>query len=334
MSIRQLSLRCAPVVLFLVIRVVSASTGTGAGAGESAERLLLKMSEAARTLNYQGTFIYQYGDQIDTMRVFHKVENGKTSERLVSLNGAAREVIRNRREVECYLPDEKSVLVEHRSLGMRNFPAVVPQSLHRLEKYYIIEPGNSGRVADHEVKAVIIRPRDSYRYGYQLWADRKTNLLLKSTLFDDRSQVVERFMFTNVKIGEFIPDVALKPRKPGKGTVWYREGSGVVEPINGKLDWKVEQLPPGFVLALRMVRNTARRKIHVEHFVYSDGLAVVSVFVQKIGAGPSPDRIKGLTHVGAVHVFGKVVGDYQITVVGEVPAKTIDMIGKSVVPVQ
>ncbi|MHB8346100.1 MAG: MucB/RseB C-terminal domain-containing protein [Acidiferrobacterales bacterium] len=332
MSIRLLSLRWALFVLLLVVRVASADAG--ASAGESAENLLLKMSKAAHTLSYQGTFVYQYGDQIDTMRIFHKVENGKTRERLVSLNGAAREVIRTHREVECYLPDEKSVLVEHRSLSMRNFPAVLPQSLRRLEKHYIIEPGSSGRVAGHEVRAVLIEPRDSYRYGYQLWADRSSDLLLKSTLFDSRNHVVERFMFTNVRIGGFIPDDVLRPRKPEKGTVWYREGSGSVEPISGNLDWKVNRLPPGFVLSLRMVRTTPKSKTHVEHFVYSDGLAVVSVFVQRIVAGSPPDRIEGLTHVGAVHVFGRVIGDHQITVVGEVPAKTINMIGSSVVPVQ
>ncbi len=268
------------------------------------------------------------------MRIYQHVENGNTRERLVSLNGAAREVIRTHREVECYLPDEKAVLVEHRSLSMRNFPAVLPQSLHRLEKHYIIEPGSSGRVAGHEVRAVLIKPRDSYRYGYQLWADRRYNLLLKSTLFDSKHHVVERFMFTNVRIGGIIPSDVLRPRKPEKGTVWYREGNGSVEPISGNLGWKVDRLPPGFVLTLRMVRTTRKNKTHVEHFVYSDGLAVVSVFVQRIVAGSPPGQIRGLTHVGAVHVFGRVIGDHQITVVGEVPAKTIDMIGSSVVPVQ
>ena len=329
MSIRPLSLRWAPFIMLLAVRVASA----GVGSGESAEKLLQQMSLAAHTLNYQGTFIYQHGDQIDTMHIFHQVQNGHTRERLVSLNGAAREVIRNRREVECYLPDEKSVLVEHRSLSMRSFPAVIPQSLHRLERYYSMERDGGGRVAGHEVRTVLITPRDSYRYGYQLWADRRTNLLLKSTLFNERNHVVERFMFTNVKIGGPIPDSELRPNKPQKGTVWYREGSGVEEPINGKLDWKVERLPPGFRLALRMVRTSRRHKTRVEHFVYSDGLAVVSVFVEPAGTGSPMDRIKGLTHVGAVHVFGKIVGNHQITVVGEVPAKTVDMMGTSVVPV-
>ncbi len=330
MSIRPSSIGWAPIAMLLVVHVASARTGNGS---ESAERLIRQMNQAAHTLNYQGTFIYQHGDQIDTMHIFHQVENGATRERLVSLNGAAREVIRNRQEVECYLPDENSVLVEHRSLSMRSFPAVIPRSLNRLEKYYLIRPDGAGRVAGHRVRTVLITPRDSYRYGYQLWADRRTNLLLKSTLFNERNHVVERFMFTNVKIGGPIPDSELRPEKPHKGAVWYREGSGVEEPINGKLDWKVERLPPGFRLSLRMVRVSPRFGHRVEHFVYSDGLAVVSVFIGPVRQGSSQDRIRGLTHVGAVHVFGKIIGDHQITVIGEVPAKTVDMMGTSVVRV-
>ncbi len=327
MSIRPLSLRWAPLVLLLAMRIASAASGTV----ESAQNLLHAMSEAAHTLNYEGTFIYEHGGQIDTMRIFHRMENGKARERLVSLNGAAREVIRDHREVECYLPDEKSVLIEHRSLSMRSFPAVIPHSLDQLRQYYAIERAGGGRVAGHDVRAVLISPKDSYRYGYQLWADRSTNLLLKSTLFDHNNRVIERFMFTNVKIGGPIPDRALRPEKPGKGTVWYREASGVEEPISGRLGWQARQLPPGFALSLRMVR-TRRHGPRIQHYVYSDGLAVVSVFVQKIGPQPTAERIHGLMHVGAVHVFGRVIGDHQITVVGEVPAKTVDMIGTSFGP--
>jgi len=324
MSVRRLSLRSVPLVLFLFVSVANAADG--------AHDLLMKMGQAARTLNYQGTFVYQHGDQLDSMRISHKVEKGHARERLISLNGAAREVVRNRQEVQCYLPDENSVMVEQRRLDARSFPAIVPQSLEQLDKHYVIELGRSGRVADHEVQAVLIRPKDSYRYGYQLWADRNTNLLLKATLVDENHHVVEQFMFTDVKIGGAIPDSAFKPRTRGKNLVWYREDGGVVEPTNGKADWKVEHLPPGFSLSVRMIRSVPTRKTPVEHFVYSDGLAVVSVFVEQIESGSPADNISGLMHVGAIHVFGKVIGDHQITVVGEVPAMTVDMIGKSVAP--
>ncbi len=323
MSLRRLLSRFAPLVFVLCIPATYAADG--------AHNLLMKISQAARALNYQGIFVYQHGDQLDSMRILHKVKNGQASERLMSLNGAAREVIRNRQEVQCYLPDENSVMVEHRKFDTRTFPAMVPQSLAQLDRHYIIELGSSGRVADHAVRAVLVRPRDSYRYGYQLWADLSTNLLLKATLVDDKGRVVEQFMFTDVKIGGKIPDIAFKSHLPGKSLVWHHEDSGVLEPTDADAGWKVEKLPPGFALSVRVRRLLAARKTPVEHLVYSDGLAVVSVFVQKIEAGSKDENISGPMHVGAVHVYGKVIGNHQVTVVGEVPAVTVDMIGKSVV---
>ncbi|MDH3640293.1 MAG: MucB/RseB C-terminal domain-containing protein, partial [Gammaproteobacteria bacterium] len=65
----------------------------------------------------------------------------------------------------------------------------------------------------------------------------------------------------------------------------------------------------------------------------SDGLAAVSVFIEK-----NPERntgaVSGVNRMGAVHAFGTTIGDYQVTVVGEVPAKTVDLIGMSVTPVE
>ena len=51
----------------------------------------------------------------ETMRIIHRVEKGKVTERLVSLDGSGREIIRNQNEVICYLPDRRTVLVEKRT---------------------------------------------------------------------------------------------------------------------------------------------------------------------------------------------------------------------------
>jgi sigma-E factor negative regulatory protein RseB len=81
-----------------------------------------------------------------------------------------------------------------------------------------------------------------------------------------------------------------------------------------------------------MLRKPPAHKQLVEHLVYSDGLAVVSVFIEKIDDNAKPNALSGLTHMGAVHAFGKVVDGHQVTVVGEAPAITVDMIGESVGP--
>src|SRR3954462_3035524 len=141
-----------------------------ARAEDGAYEWLMKMDRAARTLNYQGTFVYQHGDLLETMRIIHGVNDGTVRERLVSLNGGAREIIRNGREVRCYFSDKNSLVVEYRQPNSKNFPAILPQQLSDLNQNYTIQLGVAGRVADRPAQLVVIKPKDAYRYGYQLWA--------------------------------------------------------------------------------------------------------------------------------------------------------------------
>ncbi len=295
-----------------------------------AQALFARMHQAGRSLDYEGTFVYQHGDQLESLRIVHKTGAGKVRERLVSLNGAPREIIRTGSEVRCYLPDENAVLIEHRRADNRNFPALLPDSLAQLKGHYKIRVGKEGRVAARKAVSVRIKPRDAYRYGYLLWADEASGLLLKASLLDEHGGVVEQYMFTQVSIGKPIAESELKPQYPTKGIVWQRADEGTPTPSAGR--WTAAHLPTGFSLSARMMRMLPARKQPVEHLVYSDGLAVVSVFVEKVGDEAKPNVLSGLTHMGAVHAFGKVVDGHQVTVVGETPALTVDMIGESVRP--
>lgn len=293
-----------------------------------AQALFARIHQAGRSLDYEGTFVYQHGDQLESLRIVHKGGTGKVRERLVSLNGAPREIIRTDSEVRCYLPDENAVLVEHRRADNRNFPALLPDSLAQLKGKYKISVGKQGRVAGRKAVSVHIKSRDAYRYGYLLWADEASGLLLKASLLDEHGGVVEQYMFTQVSIGKPIPESELKPQYPTKGIIWQRADDKMPALSTGQ--WTAARLPAGFSLSTRMMRMLPARKQPVEHLVYSDGLAVVSVFVEKVGDEAKPNVLSGLTHMGAVHAFGKVVDGHQVTVVGEAPALTVDMIGESV----
>jgi sigma-E factor negative regulatory protein RseB len=295
-----------------------------------AQTLFARMHQAGRSLDYEGSFVYQHGDQMESLRIVHKTGAGGVRERLVSLNGAPREIIRTDSEVRCYLPDENAALIEHRRADNRNFPALLPDSLTLLKGSYLIRAGKEGRVAGRKAVSVHIKPRDAYRYGYQLWADEASGLLLKASLLDERGRVVEQYMFTQVSIGKAIPESELEPQYPAKGIVWQRADGEPLALSTGQ--WVAARLPAGFTLSARMMRKLPARKQPVEHLVYSDGLAVVSVFVEKVDGEAKPNVLSGLTHMGAVHAFGKVVDGHQVTVVGEAPAITVDMIGESVGP--
>jgi len=301
-------------------------------ATESAHAWLAKINEAARHLEYEGIFIYQHDSQLETMHIFHKLENGSTKERLVSLNGTPREIIRDNKEVRCYWPDMKSVVVEYRKADNKNFPSLLPQYLGDLDEFYTLQTGGTDRIANRQAQLVIVKPADDYRYGYHLWADKQTGLLLKADLVDTKGNVLEQFMFTQIDIGTKIPESALAPGMPGEGLVWYREGQDEDSKIASALpEWVATRLPKGFRLSMHVTRRVALRNRPVEHLVYTDGLATVSVFIEKQDKDAKPFML-GPSRMGAVHALGVRVDDYQITTVGEAPAETIALIGGSVAP--
>jgi len=323
----------------LFLPLILISLAPAALAADTAHDWLMKMNRAASTLNYDGAFVYIHADQLQTMRIIHRADGNSRRERLVALSGVGREVIRNDREVRCYLPDENAVLVEHRKTDSKGFPNLVPRSLSELDENYEIRLGKVTRVANRQAQAVIIRPKDAYRYGYHLWADTDTGLLLKAHLIDHRGSIVEQFVFTQVSIGVTIPESDLEPQNKGKDYVWYREPAPDDMPAQGAASWTVANLPKGFVLSTRMLRKLANRELPVEQLVYSDGLAVVSVFVERVDLfgtnnAARSGALNGLTAKGAVYAYGKRIGINQVTVVGEAPSITIRMIGRSIAPVR
>jgi sigma-E factor negative regulatory protein RseB len=294
---------------------------------DDAQNLLARMQRAAQTLNYDGTFVYQNGDQLETLRIVHRVGRQGVEERLVSLNGAPREIIRTNREVRCYLPDGQAALIEHRRADTHSFPALVPGSPKVFENGYVVKVGRGGRVAGRQVRLVTLAPRDAYRYGYQLWADEASGLLLKAGLVDEHGTVVEQYMFAQVSIGLSIPNSALAPQYATREAARLPVEEPILVDTPGR--WEPGRLPDGFVLTARVVRQRPGTAQPIEHLVYSDGLAVVSVFIEPVIGPDGPATIDGLTRMGAVHAFGKVTDGHRVTVVGETPAATVAMIGES-----
>lgn len=320
-------MRSVSTVLFGVL--VLMMTAPQALADHDGHRWLKKMSVAARTLSYEGEFVYQHGMQLESMRIVHRIRDGKVRERIVSLNGAPREILRDNDEVRCYLPDEKSVMVSHRNaLGKeKRFPAILPDDLSMLENNYAIELGSTERVTRRAAQVLHVKPKDHYRYGYVMWADRETGLLLKAALMDMDGKLLEQFMFTSVRIGGNIPDSALAPGiADDKDMVWHH---AVQRPPSSKdrSAWIIRGAPKGFIVRLAVSRDGNGGTRPMTHLVLSDGLAAVSVFIEKTAAAGSQEA---MSHMGAVHAHQSRIGEFLVTVVGEVPAETVKTIAGGV----
>jgi sigma-E factor negative regulatory protein RseB len=289
---------------------------------------LERMTHSAHTLNYDGVFVYSHGNSLNAMRIIHGVlPEGLERERLVSLNGPPREVLRDNKLVTCILSDDRSVFVGKSRSGAP-FPPTLPGRVNELRELYSIELGEPGRVAGRAVTQVVIAPRDGYRYGHRIWMDSDTGLLLMSEMLDEHNQVVEQFMYTEINYLEEVPEHLFESAISGKEYTLHQsraeENAAEAQPDSA---WRAESLPAGFGLDARRMHRVADAETPMEQLVFTDGLASVSVFVEPAGA--HRDDMLGVARMGAVNTYGRVYDDHYITVVGEVPAATVKLIGES-----
>ncbi len=290
--------------------------------------LIDEMSKASRELNYDGVFIYRLGKQMDTMRIIHKSGTDGAIERLISLTGHAREVIRDKDQVRCYFPENKEVVVEKSRLG-KLISTYLPHPIESISDFYIFEIAGEDRVAGLDAWIINIRPIDKYRYGYQLWIDKKSRLLLKSDLKNQLGVTLEQIMFAQLNVLNEIDDALLEPSVSGKGFTWHHVGNNTnVDVATNDKQWKATWMPAGFAMSEQSREPMITSHMPVDHLIYSDGLAMVSIYVEKINQ--QPDANTGHSSFGGVNTYATHTDGYQITAVGEVPTTTVKLMATSV----
>ncbi|HWU98582.1 MAG TPA: MucB/RseB C-terminal domain-containing protein [Oxalicibacterium sp.] len=290
---------------------------------------LKKIQSSAQKLNYSGTFVYQQGSQVRTSRITHLLNGKNELEKLEILDGKPREYIRNNEEIACYMPESKSIRVERR-VNKDVFPAILGANPADLAQHYDMKKGETGRVAGYDCQAIILEPKDKLRYGYKLWAEKSTGLLLKAQTVNEKNDVVEQIAFTQIVIGHVDPNQA---KTSFKNTHGWRVENAVMSEADLS-NWSVKAMPSGFKKVREMKRlitdtvseHATPTQREVSQIVYSDGLAAISVFIE---AG-SQSRTEGSMQQGAMNIIGKRQGDYWLTVVGEVPAAAIKQVANSI----
>jgi len=285
-----------------------------------------RMSVAMQTHNYEGVFVYQHGPELELMRIVHGHDGEHERERLFSLNGEAREVIRDNHSVTCIWPNSQSVVVS-KSHQSSPFLSAVPDLVGHLDRFYDLSIKMGERVVGRAARLLSIQPKDSFRYGYRLWLDEESDLLLRSDLLDAEGNIIEVVMFTELTLLKAVPKERFASISGDTGfTLQHNTESKV--PLKSMSPWCVNVLPEGFSLTSQTEKTMSSNRASVFHMVYSDGLASVSVFIETVVT--EKERFQGVSKMGAVTVYGRVIGDHQITVVGEVPLQTVKMIAQSI----
>lgn len=290
---------------------------------------LQRMAAAAQKLNYTGTFTYQSGGSSETSRITHLVDSTGEQEKLEVLDGSPREVVRSNDEVKCFLPEDKVVIVEKRR-EHKAFPALLPASVGNLGEHYQIRKGDISRVAGRDSQLIVLEPKDTLRYGHHLWADVSSGLILKARTVNERNETIEQFAFTQLQINAPIDKDALKPRFGTEGMAWRIHNARASQSLSAGGDWLFKAQLSGFRKSAGMRRQALQGNgTETTHFVFTDGLASISLFIEPIA---DQNAEQGTYTVGAINVYKRVVGKHLLTVLGEVPMATLMRMGDGMEP--
>lgn len=323
---------CARLLIVVVVAPAGVASAATAGQAEDPRALLADMNRAFNEVDYDGVFSYFNGSELASLRIVHMVIDGEPHERLIHQNGAPREIIRRGEEVVCLLMPGDDLLALSSDQPTGPFARAFVRRYDTISDYYSLTFFGEDRVANRETVRLAVIPMDENRFGYRLWLDRDTRLLLKSELIDEDGQPLEIFQFTTLVIGDDVDPAALKPT--GEQAVIHNLSleSNPSIPADREVRWVPEWLPVGFKMASSNVRTTPNKMKSINTMMFSDGLSAFSIFIEDMppaGAASMVSRT-GAT-VAVTHLTeGPDEGRHLVTLVGELPTKTAQKIARSI----
>jgi len=287
------------------------------------DKWLQKMKQAMMSSNYEGILIIRHDDQMQSLQIKHGMNPQQGMwESIDSLNGEARQIMRANGLVTTVFPERKLLTVSRYSLASPMHPQV-PDDQKKFRQHYNVTLVGQDRVANKLARILDVSPKDQYRYGFRFWLEENSGLLLKCDLKSADGKIIEQLMYSQLTLLEQPPQQESFENKDGFKVINMDEHRVTLadSPLS------ITQLPAGF----EMVQASRQPAMHgegdVHHLVFSDGMASVSVFMQK--QNPHKKTYEGLSKMGAVNVMIRPLGDYQLTVLGEVPLDTIKMMAQS-----
>ena len=324
-----------------VLCVAAAAVGAQAAAASPDEAQarelrawLLRIHDAASRHNFQGTFVVTGNGTASSARIAHFREGQNQYERSEALDGEARQVYRHNDVVTTVWPATRMAMVEQRDL-IAQFPALLSAGGDHIAEFYGVQPQNDERVAGHEANVLVVKPRDAHRYGYRLWSDRASGLLLRADVIGDRGEVLESSAFSDVAIGvRSQPASVLQPMKRLDG---YRLLRPAMTPTRLEAEgWSWRDTVPGF-RQVSCVRRPVAGAVaaagpapsggaQMLQAIFSDGLTYVSLFIEPYD--PQRHTHSLAAAVGTTQTLMQQQGDAWITVVGDVPPTTLKLFVK------
>ncbi len=331
-----------PIKLAFLLSIVSAcfSFSTLAADAQQAKLSLERLSQSLRQLNFNTSFVVVKNNQAEPYHWLHGVidvplnkdanaqkstaDNGQKVELeiLALLNGPRRDILRVGNTVSYIEPEYAPYSIASAQIS-GPIPAIFGRDISVLENnYHFVSVGKS-RVLGRAAQLIRIVPKDAHRYGYWLWLDQDSGLLLKLGVITRKGKLLEQIQFTHLEITQTLSE-NLKQ-------LYVTELPKIIE-LSAKensteFTWQVNWLPDGFkeVKSDRHRMNSSKQA--VEFMLFNDGLVDISVYVN-----PSQDKQRAIEYAsdGATLVLNQVVNNIEVSVVGKIPLASAKEIVSSV----
>ncbi|MDD2917471.1 MucB/RseB C-terminal domain-containing protein [Rhodoferax sp.] len=293
--------------------------------GASISHWLLRLHDAARSRSYVGTFVVTTADSMSSSRIWHVCDGQQQIERVDALTGAARSTFRHNDKVMTFLPERRVVISETRdALGL--FPNLLSRADSSIAQQYRLKVLGRQRVAGLDSDVVQLVPVDALRFGYRVWTERETGVVVKLQTLDAAEGVLEQAAFSELKLGE--PVSMAKLAALMDDTKGYQvKKPELVKTTAAQEGWQFKGQVVGFkpmACHKRANSDASARQGNTLQWVFSDGLASVSLFIEDFDAS----RHSTMVHhdrfaMGATHMATRRLGAWWITAVGEVPVQTL-----------
>ena len=317
----------------------AASLALAADEGSDTEALvwLERMQSALRERDYSGEFSFYRDGQLNSLSITHGRVDGELRERLVHLDGPRRVIVRNGEVVSCLLEEGDPMLDHLERVPAGPFArAFIPgdgADGSMLPSGYESRISGAGRVAGQMVRRIDVLPDDATRYGYRLYLQDPTALPLRAELLDPAGAALEIFQFVRIDLRPDLARLLDGPVAPGL----VRHDLDIqasAEADDAPMDWSVEWLPTGFEMAAASLSAAPMRDAPVQTLSYSDGIASLSVFVERAWSDTAwtRQRRQGATSAVMRELENEDGARFLVTVVGEVPMATAERVAAAVRP--
>jgi sigma-E factor negative regulatory protein RseB len=208
------------------------------------------------------------------------------------------------------------------------FPNLLTAGESSIAQFYEARALGSDRVAGFEADVVQLAPKDHLRFGYRIWSEKKSGLVIKLQTLNQQGTVLEQVAFSELQLDA--PVRAAKLSQMMSATEgWRVEKADTLKTSPQAEGWRLKSAVAGFqpINCYKGPGASASAPEGTMQWVFSDGLASVSLFLEPYDRQRHDHE--GLFASGATQTLTRRIDDWWLTAVGEVPQQTLNAFAQS-----